>query len=94
MRWPTWTARSVPSGSYLALSDGTDTGEAVVESHRRYNESGAVPYHLRGPEQIARFFDGLDLMEHGVVPFTRWRSDDPSSPPAYVDGYCGVGRKP
>jgi S-adenosyl methyltransferase len=63
-------------------------------SSRQYNESGAVPYHLRGPEQIARFFDGLDLVEPGMVPFTRCRPDDPSGPPAYVDGYCGVGRKP
>jgi hypothetical protein len=25
------------------------------------------------------------------VPFTRWR---PEEEPAYVDGYCGIGRKP
>jgi O-methyltransferase involved in polyketide biosynthesis len=83
---------ALPSGSYLALSDGTDTSEAVVESHRQYNESGAVPYHLRSPQRIARFFDGLELVEPGVVPFTRWRPDSPAA--ADVDGYCGVGRKP
>lgn len=85
---------AAPSGSYLALSDGTNTSEAVVESHRQYNESGAVPYHLRSPEQIARFFDGLELVAPGVVPFTRWRPDPDAAPPAEVDGYCGVGRKP
>jgi hypothetical protein len=81
----------LPAGSYLALSDGTDTSAAVVESHRQYNESGAVPYHLRSPARIAEFFTGLDLVEPGVVPFTRWR---PEEEPAYVDGYCGVARKP
>jgi hypothetical protein len=81
----------LPSGSYLTMSDGTSTSEAVVESHRQYNESGAVPYHLRTPEEIAAFFAGLELVEPGIVPFTQWR---PEEEPAYVDGYCGVGRKP
>jgi hypothetical protein len=85
---------AMPSGSYLALSDGTNTSEAVVESHRQYNESGAVPYHLRSPEQIAAYFDGLELVPPGVVTFTRWRPDPDAGPPAEVDGYCGVGRKP
>jgi len=84
----------VPSGSYLALSDGTDTSPEVVESHRQYNESGAIPYHLRSPKLIAQFFDGLELVEPGVVPFTQWRPDPAAGPPATVDGYCGVGRKP
>jgi len=85
---------AVPSGSYLTLSDGTNTSEAVVESHRQYNESGAVPYHLRSPEQIARFFDGLEFVEPSLVPFTHWRPDPDTGRPAEVDGYCGVGRKP
>ncbi|MEU7799994.1 SAM-dependent methyltransferase [Micromonospora arborensis] len=84
---------AVPSGSYLALSDGTDTSEAVVESHRQYNESGALPYHLRSPERIARFFDGLELVEPGLVPFTHWRPEQ-DGPPADLDGYCAVARKP
>ncbi|MFG1649509.1 SAM-dependent methyltransferase [Micromonospora sp. NPDC049275] len=84
---------AVPSGSYLALSDGTDTSEAVVESHRQYNESGALPYHLRSPQRIARFFDGLELVEPGLVPFTHWRPEHDGTP-APLDGYCAVGRKP
>jgi O-methyltransferase involved in polyketide biosynthesis len=81
----------LPAGSYLVLSDGTSTSAAVIESHRQYNASGAVPYHLRSPHEIAEFFTGLDLVDPGVVPFTRWR---PVDEPAYVDGYCGVARKP
>ncbi|TYC07135.1 SAM-dependent methyltransferase [Micromonospora sp. WP24] len=83
---------AVPSGSYLAMSDGTDTSEAVVESHRQYNESGAMPYHLRSPDRISRFFAGLELVEPGLVPFTRWRSDGEGAPA--VDGYGAVARKP
>jgi len=54
------------------------------------------PYCLRSPEQIARrFFDGLDLVEPGVVSVIRWRPP-PSSfgGPAEVDVFGGMGRKP
>ncbi|TDC76116.1 SAM-dependent methyltransferase [Actinomadura sp. 7K507] len=85
----------LPSGSYLSLSDGTDTSEASVQAHDEYNESGAVPYNLRSPEEIAGFFDGLELVEPGVVPFTGWRPDpDPFGSQQEIDGYAGVGRKP
>jgi hypothetical protein len=80
-------------GSYLTVADGTDTDPEGVESQRRYNQSGAMPYHLRSPDQIAAFFAGLELVDPGVVPFTHWRPDEPGPPP-HVDGYCGVARKP
>jgi len=82
----------LPSGSYLAISDGTATSERVIESHRQYNESGAVPYHLREVADFVSFFDGLDLVDPGVVPLGDWRPDDDNR--ADVDGYCGVARKP
>ncbi len=42
---------ALPSGSYLALNDGTNVvNKALVdEAQRAYNESGAVPYHPRKP---------------------------------------------
>ena len=81
----------LPSGSYLAMSDGTATSERVIESHRQYNESGAVPYHLREVDDFVSFFDGLDLVEPGVVPLGQWRPERPDN--TVVDGYCGVARK-
>jgi S-adenosyl methyltransferase len=83
---------TLPSGSYLAMSDGTATSERVIESHRQYNESGAVPYHLRDVADFRAFFDGLQPVEPGIVPLGQWRPDDVH--PAIVDGYCGVARKP
>jgi hypothetical protein len=83
----------LPSGSYFALYDGADTNEAFNEAQRGYNESGAVPYHLRSPEQFARYFEGLELVEPGVVPVPHWRPD-PDAPEAEIYSYCGVGRKP
>ena len=82
------------SGSYLALDDGANVNEAFSEGQRGYNESGAVPYYLRSPEQFARFFEGLELVEPGVVPVPHWRPDSsPSGKPAEIYSYCGVGRK-
>jgi S-adenosyl methyltransferase len=84
----------LPSGSYLVLNDGTDTVDPVfAEAQQRYNESGAVPYHLRSPAQIAGFFEGLELVEPGVVSVPRWRPD-PGGPAEELDAYGGVGRKP
>jgi O-methyltransferase involved in polyketide biosynthesis len=89
--------RALPSGSYLSLNDGTSVvaGEAYEEAQEDYNQSGALPYVLRTPEEIASFFDGLELVEPGVVSCPRWRPDPtPSGPPAEVDAFGGVGRKP
>jgi hypothetical protein len=83
----------LPSGSYFALYDGANTNEAFNEAQRGYNESGAVPYYLRSPEQFARFFEGLELVEPGVVPVPHWRPD-PDAAPVEIYSYCGVGRKP
>ena len=88
----------LPSGSYLTLNDGTNViSTAFAEAQDGYNRSGAVPYHLRSPEQIAGFFDGLELVEPGVVSCPRWRPDPAkvgAGPPAEVDAFGGVGRKP
>jgi hypothetical protein len=87
---------ALPSGSYLALCDGTDTNPAGVAAQAQYNESGAIPYRLRSPEQIAGFFEGLELVEPGVVSLPRWRPDtaDAGGGPMEVDAFGGVGRKP
>ncbi|HEX6675292.1 MAG TPA: SAM-dependent methyltransferase [Actinomycetes bacterium] len=88
----------LPSGSYFALNDGTSVIAKVGEqAQEEYNESGAVPYNLRTPEEIAGFFEGLELVEPGVVSCPRWRPDPADlrdGPPAEVDAFGGVGRKP
>jgi hypothetical protein len=85
----------LPPGSYLTICDGTnDTSQAGVEAQRRYNQSGAVPYRLRSSGQIAEFFDGLELVEPGVVSCPRWRPDPGDAVAAELDQVAGVGRKP
>jgi S-adenosyl methyltransferase len=81
----------LPAGSYFALYDGANTNDAFNQAQQGYNESGAVPYHLRSPEQFERFFTGLELVEPGVVPVPHWRPD-PGAEPVEIYSYCGVGR--
>jgi hypothetical protein len=81
----------LPSGSYLVISDSTATSEGMIAASNAYNESGAVPYYVRSVEEIAGFFDGLELAEPGVVQVTEWR---PESEASTVDAYGAVGRKP
>jgi hypothetical protein len=86
---------AAPSGSYFASYDGTDTSPDVVLAADIWNQSANPKYHLRSPERIARLFDGLELVEPGVVSVTRWRPDPSAADtPAEIDQYCGVARKP
>jgi hypothetical protein len=84
----------LPSGSYLAFYDGTNTSEKIVEG-ARVSSDGGHDYYLRSPEQIVRFFDGLELIDPGVVTVSRWRPDPGQDGlPTHHDSYGGVGRKP
>jgi hypothetical protein len=85
----------MPPGSYLALSDGVDTSPTFTDAVKHYNENSANTYHPRSPAQITGFFDGLELVEPGVVELTHWRPEASRFPDAdEVPGMCGVARKP
>ncbi|MFJ9121483.1 SAM-dependent methyltransferase [Streptomyces sp. NPDC102394] len=87
---------ALPAGSHLVLSH-TVTSPAlpeVDEAVRFWNEHGTPRLTQRTPEDVIRFFDGLELLEPGVVTCSRWRPDTPDgNPPAEVGIYGGVGRK-
>jgi hypothetical protein len=84
----------LPSGSYLVISHPTAEidGEAMEEAMRLWNESGATPIVSRSRQQLIRFFDGLELLEPGVVSCSRWRPN--LGTPREVFHFSGVGRKP
>ena len=89
---------AVPSGSYLTIAHPViGVSAALEEAVRLWNETGSAPQALRTPDQIAMFFDGLELLEPGVVPCPRWRPD-PGEAAADRDvapwRVCAVGRKP
>ena len=83
-------------GSYLVISHPTTevNGPAVEQSMRQWNESGAAPITARTRDEIGRFFDGLELLEPGVVTCSAWRTD-PQYPGITdkVSEFAAVGRK-
>ena len=88
---------ALPSGSYLVIDDGADIDPAYVGAVQDFsqNPNSASPYYPRSHEQITRFFDGLELVEPGVVSTSQWRPESsPWGAPVEISDYAGVGRKP
>ena len=84
-------------GSFLVINHSTSavSGAAMEDAVAHWNKVGTPTMTLRRPEQIAQFFDRLDLLEPGLVPCSQWRPDaSPFGPPDPVDEFCGVARKP
>jgi hypothetical protein len=82
------------SGSYLAINDSVNTSEALEEALRTYEASGAVPYRTRSVEQFASYFDGLELVEPGVVLVADWHPDPGADRGPEIPQMGAVGRKP
>ena len=85
---------AVPPGSYLVISDATTAidAERATEGAARLNARlGPARSTLRSRAEIARYFDGLDLVEPGLVPMPQWRNPDD---PLVAAVLAGVGRKP
>ncbi|MBO0808462.1 MAG: SAM-dependent methyltransferase [Actinobacteria bacterium] len=85
---------AVPSGSYLAISHpASDIADNQREAQQRYNERVSTPQTLRSEAEVARFFDGLELVPPGLVAIHTWRPDGPV-PPGATSAHGGVARKP
>jgi len=87
---------TLPSGSYLVVSHPTDdfNPNRHGESIQRYNERVADQATLRGQDGTRRFFDGLDIIEPGVVGVSQWRPDSDLVAAAPSSMWCAVARKP
>jgi len=83
----------LPAGSYLAINDSINTSEALEEALRQYEASGAVPYRTRSLEEFTGYFDGLELVEPGVVLVADWRADPGVSRGPEIPQVGAVGRK-
>jgi hypothetical protein len=87
---------AVPAGSYLVLSQPASDMDASAgaKAVRRYNETVATPQTHRTRAEILRFFDGLDLLEPGLVPLNRWRPEAAATDAGPdVPAYGGIGLK-
>ncbi|PZG10426.1 SAM-dependent methyltransferase [Nonomuraea aridisoli] len=88
-------------GGHLVISHGyiePEAGEAdkMDEARGVYRRSATGSVAWRDRETVRGYFDGLDLLEPGIVPAQDWRNDDPYPVPGLAKGgvLAGVGRKP
>jgi hypothetical protein len=86
---------AVPSGSYLAISHPASDIDVVGIRNLAYQLHELMPMELkfRSRAEVAALFDGLELVEPGVIRAPEWRpdSDADRANPATVWG--GVARK-
>jgi O-methyltransferase involved in polyketide biosynthesis len=86
---------AVPSGSYLVVNDGTKDAKAeVAQAAADQRAEAGDPYRLSTPDQIAAYFEGLELIEPGVVRTAQWRPELAQIDSEVLDVHCGVARKP
>ncbi|MFH8441992.1 SAM-dependent methyltransferase [Streptomyces sp. NPDC018026] len=90
---------ALPAGSALALSHCTpDFDPPTWEKVTDIYTGAGTPVQFRSRQDVARFFDGLDLLTPGVTVGHRWRPDLPAGPDAPTDAqvslWAGVGIKP
>jgi hypothetical protein len=87
---------AVPPGSYLALSHPASDidAEAMAKMANVLNQMMAEKVTFRNRDAVAGFFDGLELVEPGLVQASKWRptSEMEAASPAALWG--GVARKP
>jgi S-adenosyl methyltransferase len=87
-------------GSYLALTHGTEEGKPDVAraAERLYQRAVTTDLRMRPRADILRLFDGLELIEPGLVTSPQWHpesaADLPADPDKFWGGLTGVGRKP
>ena len=87
---------AVPPGSWLAVyHPASDIDQVqVAEAVRRVNARTAGTTTLRTHAEIIRFFDGLRLLEPGLVQVQRWRPGSAAPDDGLqIAAYAGLARK-
>ncbi|MFD8012155.1 SAM-dependent methyltransferase [Streptomyces sp. NPDC058955] len=100
-----------PEDAVAELLDALAPGSLLVVTHASYEgipvdeerAGGTVevyrttrsPLVMRSREEIARFFEGTELVDPGLVAMPLWRPDSPAEEedPYAFSGFAGVGRK-
>jgi hypothetical protein len=87
---------AVPAGSFLTISHaGIDLFPAEISAFEEsLNKYLPGDRHAARPhDAVARFFDGVELLEPGVVRVSEWRPEPHEDPAAHTTLWGGVGRK-
>jgi hypothetical protein len=91
---------ALPSGSYLAITNVTtdfmpEHIKAAALQAQASRQQGDIQFRARA--DFARFFEGLELVEPGIVSAHEWRAEaepEPRPTAADVSVYGAIGRKP
>jgi hypothetical protein len=86
---------AVPPGSYLALSHVASDiePEKMAEMGKRLNRLLAQKGTYRSRAEVETLFEGLELVEPGVVRIPQWRPDSEVEAKTPAAMWGGVGRK-
>ncbi|WP_374984702.1 SAM-dependent methyltransferase [Streptomyces fradiae] len=100
-----------PHEAVATLRDALAPGSLLIVTHASFDgipvpqeqAGGTVgvyrdirnPLVMRSRDEVARFFDGLGMVEPGLVSMPHWRPDTPpeQEDPYAFSGFAGVGRK-
>ncbi|MGX1885078.1 SAM-dependent methyltransferase [Streptomyces sp. NPDC055287] len=100
-----------PLAAVATLRDALAPGSLVILTHASYEGiplpeqqvGGTVgvyrniknPLIMRSREEVARFFEGYEMVEPGLVAMPEWRPETPlaQEDPFAFSGFAGVGRK-
>jgi hypothetical protein len=89
---------ALPPGSYLVATHATsDFGTPEQQAlYQQLIEQGKSDVWTRDRDEFAALFDGLELVEPGVVPASEWRPDPGAEIPerSDINLWTAVGRKP
>jgi hypothetical protein len=90
-----YTGATAP-GSFLAISHPASDvdAEEAAQAARAYDNALPTTQTNRNKAQVTKFFDGLELIEPGVVPLNQWRPDPGDVDPGIaISSWAGLGRK-
>ena len=93
----------LPPASHLVISHLANDirAEEMAEVFERFNQTMGEPFTLRSHVEVARFFDGLTVVDPGVVPLNQWyppgtpsAETETGSDATAIPAYGAVARKP
>jgi hypothetical protein len=89
---------ALPAGSYVVATHATDDFGTPEQQalYQRILEEGKSDVWTRSRDEFAAVFDGLELVEPGVVPASEWRPEPGATIPerSDINVWTAVARKP
>ncbi len=88
---------TLPAGSFLVVTHATTdfVPPEIAAAHQKMYDEGRSDIWARDKKEVTALFEGLELIEPGIVPNSEWRPepDAPEVDLRHVAGWTGVGRK-